>query len=47
MSKQKYYCQCNMRKKVGEDRYRLHVGWIPEKFAKKGEYVKLDRKSVV
>jgi hypothetical protein len=40
MSKQKYYCQCSMRKK-NEYGYKLHVGWIPEKFAKKGKIIKL------
>lgn len=41
MSKKKLYHQCRMRKKVGKDRYKLHVAWIPEKHAKKGKYIKI------
>lgn len=37
---QKYYCQCNMRKKI-ENGYKLNVAWIPEKFAQKGKVIKL------
>lgn len=32
-----YYKQCRMSKKGYDDR----VGWIPEKFAQKGNFVKL------
>jgi hypothetical protein len=40
MSK-KYYRQCRMKKKIGEERYKLHTAWIPEKFAQQGQFIKL------
>lgn len=44
--KQKYYCQCRLKKvlKLGEISHE--VSWIPEKFAQKGRLLKIKRNGV-
>jgi len=37
----KYYCQCEMKKELDKDMYKVHVAWIPEKYAKAGKYIKI------
>lgn len=41
MATKKYYCQCRMRKQIGNDRYYVNTVWIPAKFARLGNFVKL------
>jgi hypothetical protein len=39
--REKFYCQCRMRRPIDADRCELLISWIPEEIAKVGNTVKL------
>lgn len=39
--KTEYYCQCHLRKQLGDGTYKATVTWLPEKHAVLGAWKKL------
>jgi hypothetical protein len=41
MSKHEFYCQCEMKKKIDDHSCKIDVAWIPAKFAKINNWIRI------